>query len=141
MKKKFIALILAILLPFSYNINYCFALKNNDGGNNFNSEEVKILKGKLRKAAKEKNKKNNDNLSELNSEDIKMLQEKIKKLENEKNSGISTWKTILDVAKFIFSVGLGITLGVCSLWVVTVLVPALVICGITIFSTLLKNYS
>ena len=142
MKKKFISLVLAVLVPFSSaNVNYCSALKNNDNLDKVSAEEVQMLKERVRELEKEQARKNTNNSNNLSAEDMKMLQEKIKKLENEKNSGISTWKTILDVAKFIFSVGLGITLGVCSLWVVTVLVPALVICGITIFSTLLKNYS
>ena len=108
MKKKFISLVLAVLVPFSSaNVNYCSALKNNDNLDKVSAEEVQMLKERVRELEKEQARKNTNNSNNLSAEDMKMLQEKLKKLADKKSKKLSIW----GVAKSIFTIGLGIYVG------------------------------
>lgn len=108
MKKKFISLVLAVLVPFSSaNVNYCSALKNNDNLDKVSEEQVQMLKERVRELEKEQARKNTNNSNKPSAEDMKMLQEKLKKLADKKSEKLSVW----EVAKFVVVLGLGIYVG------------------------------
>ena len=136
MKKKFISLVLAILIPFSsYNGNYCSAYKN------FTSRKY------LDQTDFDRRTRNNSNLDEINAEEIQMLKDQIRKLEKERFKNVnkkpsfwrSTWNSAKSIFKEIFSVGLGATVGAVALIGVAALVSGLAFLGKAIYDCATDN--
>lgn len=136
MKKKFIALIFAILLPIScLNVSHCSAYEN------FMSRKY------LDRTDFDGRTRNNSSLDEINAEEIQMLKEQLRKLEKErvKNANKkpsfwrSTWNSVKSIFKEIFSVGLGATAGVGALLGTAALVSSAVFSGKAIYDCAIDN--
>lgn len=132
MKKNFLALVIAISVPFSsLNARYCLADESFTSRSYLGQFDYNF----------DRKMKNNYKLDEINEEEIQMLKQRVKELEkkefrnaNKKPSfWRSTWNSVKSIFKAIFSVGLGATAAGGSLFGAAILISGSILSGKAIY--------